>query len=531
MKKALALILSLALTAALLAGCNSGNETPPPESGSAASDASGDASGTPAQELIIGEQFDLGSFDPAEGMLDDTQMLVYNQLVELDADFNQVPGLAESWEMSEDGTVWTFHLRQGVTFHDGESWNAEAALANLETRLEGYPATANVERYETPDEYTLVFHLTQPTYTLASDLARTAMGMASPAVIAGDGSLTAEAGTGPYTLADWSPDQSYTFEAWEDYWGGAPNIKKITFKVITDPQSRANALESGEIDMMSGYQSLAAIKRLKDDERFQLITKTQNTSGAIYFNLDSDSPVSELNVRLAVAQSLDLETIIDSVLAGLASPPTGFFSPAYGDLSSSLGQLYDPSVPEIAKKNLEDSGWALNADGIYEKDGAPLSFTLTYSAGNSEDSLLAPVFQDELKKVGIDMQLNAVEGAALDDLMTAKDFDAVLTGQSFIPTDEPSFHYAAGYWHSDSYYDIYHSDELDAMIDELATLMDPAERQVRHIAIQSEIQTQIPVLMVYHRNSVRLAKANIAGFDIGAGCWHVNVALKDAVVK
>lgn len=527
MKKTLAFVLALALTAALLAGCNNNNDTPPPESVSGSSDASG---GAPAQEIIIGEQFDLASYDPAEGMLDDTQVLVYDQLVGLNADFEKVPGLAESWEMSEDGTVWTFKLREGVTFHDGEPWNAEAALANLEKRLEGYPATANVESYETPDEHTLIFNLTQPTYTLASDLARTVMSMASPAVIAEDGSLTGEAGTGPYTLADWTPDQSYTFEAFEDYWGGAPNIKKITFQVITDPQSRANALESGEIDMMSGYQSLAAVKRLADDERFQLITKPQNTSGAIYFNLASDSAVGENDVRVAVAYALDLDTIIESVLGGLASPPSGFFSPAYGDLVAE-DSIYHGNA-EMARNWLEEAGWALNSDGIYEKDGKPLSFTLTYSAGNSEDSLLAPVFQDELKKVGIDMQLNAVEGAALGDLMTAKDFDAVLTGQSFIPTDEPSFHYAAGYWHSDSYYDIYHSDELDSMIDELATTMDPEARKELHWRIQkTALFTELPVIMAYHRNSVRLAKASIENFDIGAGSWHVNVALKDAVVN
>lgn len=522
MKKALAFLLSFSLLAALLAGCaTGGSSSAPPASGSATSNATGE------QTLVIGEQFDLGSFDPTEGMLDDTQILVYDQLVELDADFKQTPGLAESWEMSGDGTVWTFQLRQGVTFHDGEAWNAEAALANLE-RLEGYPATANVDKYETPDEYTLVFHLTQPTYTLASDLARTVMSMVSPAAIAEDGTLTEAAGTGPYRLAGWEKDSEYVFEANADYWGGAPKLEKITYKVITDPQSRATALEGGEIDMMSGYQSLAAVKRLAGNADFQLISKTQNTSGAVYYNLAAPV-VGEKEVRLAVAYALDLDTIIDNVLAGLAAPPSGFFSPAYGALvAPGLDYGYDPGR---AKTTLEDAGWSLGEDGIYQKEGQRLSFTLTYSAGNSEDSLLAPVFQDELKKAGIEMELGAVEGAALDEAMEAKDYDAVLTGQSFIPTDEPSFHYAAGYWHSDSYYDIYHSDELDAMIDELATLMEPAEREAQHHAIQDVIMEQAPVLMAYHRNSIRLAGANIEGFDIGAGCWNVNAALKDTIVK
>jgi peptide/nickel transport system substrate-binding protein len=485
-------------------------------------------SGKPAQELVIGDQFDLQSIDPADGMLDDTQILVYNGLVEIDSEFRQTPGLAESWEMSPDGLTWTFHLRRNVRFHDGQPWNAQAALANFK-RLDGYPGLSDTASIETPDDYTLVFHMKQPTYNLSSNLARTMMSMVSPAAINPDGSLSAAIGSGPYKLTSWERNAEYVFEANDDYWGGKPNLRKITFKVITDAQARASALESGEIDMMSGYQSLAAVKRLINDDRFQIIKKTQNTSAVILYNINR-APLDNLAVRQAIGHALDLPAITASLLPGLATPPEGFFSPAYAD-------LVNPSVrnprfdPALAGTMLDEQGWIRGNDGVRRKDGRRLAITLTYGASNTEDTLLAPVIQDALKTAGIDLQLNPVESAALDAVQETKDYDMILVGQSFIPTDDPSFHYRQGYWHSGSYYKIYTTPALDALIDRLAVTMDTAQRRELHWAIQEEIMRNAPVLMVYHRNSIRLAKKNVKNFDISSGCWHINRALKDTIIE
>jgi peptide/nickel transport system substrate-binding protein len=482
----------------------------------------------PVQELIIGDQFDLQSIDPADGMLDDTQILVYNGLVEIDSRFRQTPGLAESWEMSPDGLTWTFHLRKNVRFHDGRMWNTQAAQANFK-RLDGYPGLADTASIETPDDYTLVFHMKQPAYNLSSNLARTMMSMVSPAVINPDGSLSAAVGTGPYKLVKWERNVEYVFEANDDFWGGKPNLRKITFKVITDAQARASALESGEIDMMSGYQSLTAVKRLMNDSRFQIIKTVQNTSEVIFYNIYR-APLDNRAVREAIGHALDLPVMINSLLPGLASPPEGFFSPAYGDMVSPT--VRNPQFdPALAQSLLDNQGWIRGNDGIRRKDGKQLTITLSYGAANTEDSLIAPVIQDSLKKVGIDLRLNPVESAALDDIQETKKYDMILAGQSFIPTDDPSFNYQRGYWHSGSYYKIYTSPALDGLIDQLAVTMDTAKRRELHWIIQKEIMDNAPTLMVYHRNSVRLAKKNVKNFAISSGCWHINRALKDVIIE
>jgi ABC-type transport system substrate-binding protein len=319
------------------------------------------------------------------------------------------------------------------------------------------------------------------------------------------------------------------FEANDDFWGGKPNIRKITFKVITDPQARASALESGEIDMMSGYQSLPAVKRLAGDRRFQIIKKIQNTSEVIFYNINR-APLDSIAVRQAISHALDLQSIVTNLLPGLASPPSGFFSPAYGDLVNPQAKnpIYDINR---AKTLLDQNGWIPGNDGVRVKNGQRLAVTLTYNAANSEDALLAQAMQDGLKAAGIVLDLNPVESAAMDDLQENKNYDMIMTGQSFIPTDDPSFNYRRGYWHSESYYHLYTSPVLDSLINELSVTMDAEKRRELHWKIQKEIIDNAPTLVVYHRNSVRLAKSNIKNFDISSGCWHINRALKDAVIE
>jgi peptide/nickel transport system substrate-binding protein len=466
-----------------------------------------------AQELVIGEQFDLQSIDPKEGMLDDTQILVYNGLIEIDSSFRLTPALAESWTMSDDGLVWTFNLRRGVKFHDGEAWNAAAALDNFK-RLDGYPGLADTAGVDAPDDYTLVLKMKRPVYNLASNLARTMMSIVSPKAIKADGSLEYEAGSGPYKLTSWEKNAEYVFEAFDEFWGGKPALRKITFKVIPDAASRALALETGDIDMMSGYQSLAAVKKLQNDPRFQIIKKTQNTSEFLLFNMKK-KPLDDYNVRAAIACALDFNLIVTQLLPGLASPPSGFFSPAYSE-------LVNPNVKN-PPYNLESARELLK--------GKQIAVSLTYNAANSEDALLAPVIQDMLARAGITVTLNAVDGGALDDALENKTFDMALAGQSFIPTDDTLFHYRQGYWHSQSYYNMYSSDKLDALIDELAGTMNAEKRKELNWEIQREIAAQIPFVMVFHRNSVRIAQAGIHNFDISAGVWHINRALKDAVIE
>ena len=145
------------------------------------------------QELVIGEQYDLVSYDPSKNMSDFVRALVFNSLVEIDMDFKKAPGLAESWNMSPDGKALTFQLRKNVVFHDGTSWNSEAAKINLKWLANGTGKStlAAVESIEAPDQYTLVIKLKKPVFTFDSDLTPPFMSMVSPKAIDEKGNVTA----------------------------------------------------------------------------------------------------------------------------------------------------------------------------------------------------------------------------------------------------------------------------------------------------------------------------------------------------
>lgn len=484
-----------------------------------------------AQELVIGEQFDLDGLDPNDNMLDDPQTLMFNSLVELDTEFKKTPGLAKKWEMSSDGKTWTFDLREDVSFHDGSAWNSEAAKKNVERwqKLES-AAVKKVESIETPDNKTLVLKMKEPDFQLASNLTPSFMGIVSPSIIGEDGKATKAIGTGPYKLLDWKKDSEYFFEANEKYWGGKPNLQKITFKVITDPEARAMAMESGEIDMMSGYQSLAAIKRLSADKnKFKIEKNKQNTSSVMFYNLEKEH-LNSLEVRQAIGHSLDLKTMVNSLLGDLASAPEGFFSPVYGKIVNEKVKNPEFSL-EKASALLEKAGYKKGTDGIFEKDGKKLSLNLTYNSGNQEDALIATAMQDELKKAGIKIELKPIEGAAAKETMKKKDYDMIITGQSFIPNDDPTYNYLNGYWHSKSAFPIYTSEKLDKMINELNNSMDENRRIQLHHEIQKEIMDNAPTVMLYHRNSIRLMDKNVDNFNIASGCWQIYRDIKNTEIK
>ena len=184
-KKVLALILAC-LIALSAAGCGApAAETTATETTAAPAAPAAEAQAVP-QELVIGENEDLGGYDPMSNMNPFTiRALIFNTLVQLDYDYTMKPALAESWEMAPDGKVWTFHLRQGVTFHDGEPWNAEAAKFNWEERIAaGKDGAAGflkaIDSMETPDEYTFVVNLNKPYFTFVSEVTPPMYSMVSP---------------------------------------------------------------------------------------------------------------------------------------------------------------------------------------------------------------------------------------------------------------------------------------------------------------------------------------------------------------
>lgn len=522
-KKHFIIFLALLLIVSFLGGCGQGGQREEPGAGQKPGpekSTEGPVEEPVIQEVVIGEQFDLGGYDPSTSMSSFVRALVYNNLVELDLDFKKVPGLAESWEMSPDGKTWTFELRRGVYFHDGTPWDSDAAKFNLEWQIgKGQTWLSAVEDIQTPGPHTLVVNLKAPVFTFSSDITPPFLAMVSPKAVDSEGNVTEAVGTGPFKLVSWTKDSQFIMEKNEDYFGGAPTLDRLVFKVIPDAETRAMALEAGQVDMMSGREALTVVQRFANHDGIDIIKRMGQTSELLFFNIYRE-PFNDIRVRQALASALDLETLVGDLLTDLAEPPSNFFSEAYGEYLNRNPDMpvYDPGR---AQALLGEAGWTMGSGGIMEKGGKKLEAVLCFGAKNEEDRLLSTAIQGILKEFGIAVELKALEDAALREALTEKDYDLLMIGQWFVPHDDPTTHYQRGYWHSDSAYTIYTSEKLDGMVDELAGSLDHQERVELHRAVQAEILDHTPFMVVFHRNNIMLVNQKVKDFNISIGTWQI----------
>ena len=327
-------------------------------------------------------------------------------------------GLAETWNISDDGLTYTFRLKEGVKFSDGADLNAEAVKTSLEaafSNLGAYIASFGkigtlTESIEVVDEHTVAIHLTTPYYGVLNDLAMcNPMGIVSPNAFNEDLTtkeelMTQTMGTGPYMYAGDGDGTSYTFVRNPNYWGEQPDVDEFTVKVIADPDAAILALRNGEVDLLAGTSrlSFAGYTELSSADGIgTVLDDSISNSRFIGFNTQ-EAPFNDAAVRQAVAYAIDKETISDSVFSGL---------------ETASEQLLDTSLPycdveattysynaDKAKELLESAGWVdSDGDGIREKDGAKLSVTLDYitNQGTMDDAAL--VIAQELGEVGFEV--------------------------------------------------------------------------------------------------------------------------------
>lgn len=533
-KRILALLLTLAMVFSMTA-CGSASSTPaatsaPAHETAAPTEAASTEVPAPAQELVIGEGENLGGYDPMSNMNPFTvRALVYDTLIKLDYDYTMQPALATAWEMSEDGMNWTFHLREGVTFHDGEPWNAAAAKFNWDERIAaGKDGTAGflkaIDSMEIPDEYTFIVHLNQPYFTFASEVTPPMYSMVSPKAFDENHEVAACIGTGAFKLESWTVDSDIVLVKNEDYYDGAPKLDKITFKIIPDSNARALALESGEIDMMSGRSALTALETLKKLDNIQIIKTMGQTSVFVLMNTHAE-PLNDIKLREAISHAVDFRTAVPALLTDLAEPAENLFSPVFGEFVDPTVELpaYDA---EQAVSLLKEAGYEdTDSDGYVDKNGEKLVLDIIVAANNEEDKALCAIMQDQLKEIGIELTITPLDSATLSANSRSGDYQMSMQGQNYVPNNDPTINYT-GYFTSNSVYNVYSDETLDAMVAELRASLDKEERIEMHKQIQAYILAKTPVIMVFHRNNIILADEKVSGFEVAAGTWQLYKGLE-----
>ena len=439
------------------------------------------------QVLIIGMARDTGPLDPhIYGYQNFVPLtMVYESLVVYHADGSIGPGLAESWDVSDDGLVWTFNLRQDVTFHDGTPFNAEAAKWNLERwvgtdRHSWLPTTTTVDTIETPDEFTVVMTMKNFYYAAIQDLALVRpVRFLSPSSVDANGEFVSAVGTGAWRLEEWVPDQRSTFVRNDDYWGELPTLERVILEVIPDAQTRIAALLSGEIHLIGGEYiggiSLESIPVLERNADVQLLSDEGSTSYLVMMNYNRP-PFDDLLVRRALNHAIDREAISSQLFQGLASPAEGVFSANVPYVTHNPEfYTYDPAQ---SASLLADAGWTAGDDGILEKDGERFEVTMVVDAGGfPQAKSIAEVMQAAFAEIGIAMEVRLMEFGGWSEAVQAGDYDLstnITWGAPYDPHSSLSGMFYEGVTGTEG--TVFTDPQLDIMIDEVITIVDEDER-------------------------------------------------------
>lgn len=427
--KKLALLLAAAMSVSLLAGCGGGsdkstNQTQPAAQESQTAQAP-EAAGTESEEsqetgpkrdsVTIALATDVSSLNPYgqdNNVTNQVMFHVYEPLVTQDRDLSIIPCLADSWEESEDGMTWTFKLHEGVKFHDGSDFTSEDVVASYDYARE--PGSSynsrftSVESVEAVDDYTVVIHMKNKYPLLLTDLAMVCISNKENI----EGKTPEEVGssvigTGRYKLVEHVKEDHIDMVANEEYWGGAPEIKSVRFRPISNAATRTATMLSGELDVMGGV-SVQDVARLEATEGIHVVSEP--SMEMIYMNMEQmlddnpaveggGNPLKDVRVRQAMYQAIDTDMIINNVMQGHAYPTATLIRDTFNGYSPELERF--PYDPEAAKALLAEAGY-------------PDGFTITLDAGSDitvNSSEVAQAVAGYLEKVGIKVNLNLMPSA------------------------------------------------------------------------------------------------------------------------
>lgn len=456
---------------------------------------------------------------------------VYDTLVYQDPESGEfVPGLAERWEISEDGTVYTFYLRRGVKFHDGTPFNAEAVRFNLE-RITSDALASQKARFmlgpyegaEVLDEYTVRIRLREPFAPLLDSLSQVYLGMASPTAVQRWGSdyQLHQVGTGPYIFAEYVPGDHLLLRRNPEYaWGPRlfrhrqAKVDEIEFRFFVDPATRSPALESGEADIMGELPPQDAA-RLAEDPRFRVHAVAVPGVSLMFFMNITRPPLDQLEVRQALLYGTDRQTIVSTVFRD-TSPV------AYGPLAA-VNFGYEPAVRQMypydrsrAMALLDQAGWMdHDGDGLRDRNGQPLSldlYLMSWGYMPEVGQLLAAQWAE--LGIGVNSQVVSYPEA----LQIATEGRHHLIPFTLSGSDPDILR---RFFHSQGGFNWSHVQDpnLDAWLEEGARTSDRDERQKLYSRVQLRVMEQALVLPIRDYVNLNGVSAKVQGLRFDARGW------------
>lgn len=505
-KRVFVLLAAAVLLCGILTGCG-GN----PDAGSQ-SGTSGD-SGSAAKDTLVVAIPDAPSYmDPQVQAAIATFRVttqMFDRLVSLDNDMNLIPGLAESWDVVDDKTT-VFHLRQGVKFHNGEEMTSEDVKYSLERCIASSGVNYNyliIDTITCDDDYTVTITTKEPFNAL---LPRLTLDAAS--IICKSADTSPEefnrhpVGAGPYKFVSWELGGDVVLEAFEDYYKGAPAVKRVIFRTIPEAINRAIGLETGEVDLAYDL-GITDLESLVGNDKVTTLTTPSNTVWYLGMNVQK-APLDNVKVRQAIACALNPQDYIDIVFSGEASLAHNTMLPAGVEGYAPDTVPYDYNV-ETAKALLAEAGYA---------DG----FATTLWCADSQvmrDS--AVVIQEQLRQIGINAEVKTMEQGQYYSETGKGEQDLFIMSKTSIDPDSM----LRAMYHTEAFglsgnRSFWAAPETDEMMDRASTTTDKAEALELYKQIQTIVAENVPLVPIAIEHLNAGMQSNVKGFGLYPGKSH-----------
>ena len=484
--------------------------------------------------LIFGRGGDSVGLDPA--LEEDGESFkvcdnIYDTLVQYKDESTELePGLATNWESSTDGLIWTFHLRKGVTFHDGTPFNAEAVLFSLNRQHDDthpfhkvggsyiyWIATGLaeiVDKIIAVDDYTVQIHLKTAYAPFIYTIAITPFSIVSPTAVQkwGDAFSNNPVGTGPFKFVRWDRGDKIVLEANDTYWGGPPLLDRVILRSIPDNSVRLIELQQGNIHAME-FPNPDDFQQIRDDDTLELLSQPGMSIGYLAMNMDK-SPFDILNVRLAINHAINKSAIIEYLYQGLGIPAKNPIPPTLWGYDDSIEDYaYDP---ELAKKLLAEAGypngfettlWALPVPRPYIPDGRAL----------------AEVLQSELRNVGIETKIVTFDWGTYLEKTKNGEHDIAMLGWSADLGDPDNFLY---FLLSKSSAEkpagniaFYRSDEMQAVLEQARATSDREKRISLYQEAQRIFHKDVPWVPLAHAKQILVINKKVKNLKLQPLNW------------
>ncbi len=471
--------------------------------------------------LIYGSH-DYTRINPAMDEHGEINALLFDGLTDHDGDNQVIPRLAKSWDHDEATNTYTFHLEEGVKWHDGEPFTAEdvkftiEAIMNPENESENAPNYEDVEEISVLDEHTVAFRLAAPN---AAFLDYMTMAILPKHLLEGENWQESDffrhpIGTGPYKLTEWDAGQSISMTKNDDYFAGAGKIDQIIFKIVPDDNAKANLMKSGELDLTQVTPKDA--KHFENDDNVTVYDMTTSDYRGILYNFANEYWQENADLIPAISYAIDRQAILDAVLLGKGEIA---YSPLQRNVYNNENVEHYDYNPQKAQELLAENGCVQDEEGFWTRDGKRIGFTINATPGDQVRADMATIAAQQLREIGLEVKANVpAEGIDWGNQ------ECCIIGWGS-PFDADDHTYKIFGTDKGANYSAYSNPLVDEYLTKARETEDPQARREAYDAFQVEMAKTPAYTFFCYIDAIYVADRNISGISPDTVLGHHGVGI------